>query len=205
MNGVMMPSVSAGSSQREANVMWTPQVMVPSGAAAAGRATPESRSRVSSAGAIRRAVGRMGSSQTDLIGRRDSTSEPPEKGGRQEFLADSRRIKFAQGGPNARSHLPRGLTGAVPLFTRATTPGGGAALEGWTRRQILAQASPYHFLARGPHCSAALDGTDGGADADAPLASTGPVKQRRASTHRLALLIPARITNVTSPIRTHHT
>src|SRR5437870_10639239 len=40
MNGVMMPSVSAGSSQREASVMCTPQVMVPSGAAVAGRARP---------------------------------------------------------------------------------------------------------------------------------------------------------------------
>src|SRR5437867_10420279 len=36
MNGVMMPSVSAGSSQRDASVMCTPQVMVPSGAAATG-------------------------------------------------------------------------------------------------------------------------------------------------------------------------
>jgi hypothetical protein len=40
MNGVMMPSVSAGSSQREARVMCTPHVTVPSGAATAGRATP---------------------------------------------------------------------------------------------------------------------------------------------------------------------
>src|SRR5262245_9230222 len=38
MKGVMMPSVSAGSSQREARVMWTPHVMVPSGAATAGPA-----------------------------------------------------------------------------------------------------------------------------------------------------------------------
>src|SRR5712691_7719353 len=36
MNGVMIPSVSAGSSQREASVMWTPHVIEPSGAAAAG-------------------------------------------------------------------------------------------------------------------------------------------------------------------------
>ena len=35
MNGVAIPSVSPGSSQREARVMWTPQVMVPSGGAAA--------------------------------------------------------------------------------------------------------------------------------------------------------------------------
>ena len=35
MNGVMMPSVSAGSSQRDASVMCTPHVIVPSGAAAA--------------------------------------------------------------------------------------------------------------------------------------------------------------------------
>src|SRR5258706_1309203 len=39
MNGVMMPSVSAGSSQRDAKVMCTPHVTVPSGAAAAGRET----------------------------------------------------------------------------------------------------------------------------------------------------------------------
>ena len=36
MNGVMIPSVSAGSSQREASVMWMPHVIEPSGAAAAG-------------------------------------------------------------------------------------------------------------------------------------------------------------------------
>src|SRR6185295_17646106 len=41
MNGVMIPSVSAGSSQREASVMWTPHVMVPSGAAVAGPAAPK--------------------------------------------------------------------------------------------------------------------------------------------------------------------
>src|SRR3989441_8633576 len=42
MNGVMIPSVSAGSSQREASVMWTPHVIVPSGAADAGTALPRS-------------------------------------------------------------------------------------------------------------------------------------------------------------------
>src|SRR6266850_7995159 len=36
MNGVLMPSTSAGSSQRGGTVTWTPQVSVPSGAAAAG-------------------------------------------------------------------------------------------------------------------------------------------------------------------------
>ena len=36
MNGVMMPSVSAGSSQRDASVMCTPHVIVPAGVAAAG-------------------------------------------------------------------------------------------------------------------------------------------------------------------------
>src|SRR6266478_4446553 len=43
MNGVMMPSVSAGSSHREARVMCTPQVMVPSGAALAGPKAPSVR------------------------------------------------------------------------------------------------------------------------------------------------------------------
>src|SRR5438270_9678998 len=43
MNGVMIPSVSAGSSQREASVMCTPQVRVPSGAALAKRSTPTRR------------------------------------------------------------------------------------------------------------------------------------------------------------------
>src|SRR5215467_14915876 len=40
MNGVMIPSVSAGSSHREARVMCTPQVMVPSGAALTGLKAP---------------------------------------------------------------------------------------------------------------------------------------------------------------------
>ena len=48
MNGVMIPSVSAGSSQREASVMWTPHVMVPSGAATAGPATPKTRATATS-------------------------------------------------------------------------------------------------------------------------------------------------------------
>ena len=39
MNGLMNASVSLGSSQREARVTWSPQVSVPSGAAAAGPAT----------------------------------------------------------------------------------------------------------------------------------------------------------------------
>src|SRR5262245_22967220 len=43
MNGVMMPSVSAGSSQRDASVMCTPHVIVPSGAAAAEAAGPLER------------------------------------------------------------------------------------------------------------------------------------------------------------------
>src|SRR5262252_4971461 len=43
MNGVMMPSVSAGSSQRDASVMCTAHVIVPWGAAAAGAASPLER------------------------------------------------------------------------------------------------------------------------------------------------------------------
>src|SRR5436309_15858134 len=43
MNGVMIPSVSAGSSEREACVMCTPHVRVPSGAALAERTTPTRR------------------------------------------------------------------------------------------------------------------------------------------------------------------
>jgi hypothetical protein len=46
MKGVMMPSVSAGSSHREAKVMCTPHVTVPSGAAAAGRVTPNKTRQV---------------------------------------------------------------------------------------------------------------------------------------------------------------
>src|SRR5215470_12500380 len=49
MNGVMMPSVSAGSSHREARVMCTPQIMVPSGAALTGLTAP-SVSAMTSAG-----------------------------------------------------------------------------------------------------------------------------------------------------------
>jgi hypothetical protein len=49
MNGVMIPSVSAGSSQRDASVMCTPQVTVPSGAAAAGRGDPKKARQVRNA------------------------------------------------------------------------------------------------------------------------------------------------------------
>src|SRR6266850_6969059 len=63
MNGVMMPSVSAGSSQREASVMCTPHVMVPSGAAAAERATPSRRASAKSAMTMRETERLMGSSQ----------------------------------------------------------------------------------------------------------------------------------------------
>src|SRR5215831_9919839 len=57
MNGVMMPSVSAGSSQRDASVICTPHVIVPSGAAAAGAARPI-RSRPAMSEARNRVIGR---------------------------------------------------------------------------------------------------------------------------------------------------
>ena len=44
MNGVINPSVSPGSSQRETKVTWTPQTIVPgSGAASAGVITEKIR------------------------------------------------------------------------------------------------------------------------------------------------------------------
>src|SRR5215831_20181089 len=43
MNGMIVPSVSAGSSQRAARDAWTPQVMVPSGAAWSGRTGARTR------------------------------------------------------------------------------------------------------------------------------------------------------------------
>src|SRR5262245_11923033 len=48
MKGGMIPSVSAGSSQREASLMCTPHVIVPSGAAA-GRPVRPAMSRPSNA------------------------------------------------------------------------------------------------------------------------------------------------------------
>src|ERR1051326_3827519 len=50
MKGVMIPSVSAGSTQREASVMGTPHVSIPSGPAAAGDATATTRSSATRAG-----------------------------------------------------------------------------------------------------------------------------------------------------------
>src|SRR5262245_41172762 len=63
MNGVAMPSVSPGSSQREARVMWTPQVMVPSGGAAAEPGTPRAGMSATTARKVRDAIDRMASSQ----------------------------------------------------------------------------------------------------------------------------------------------
>jgi hypothetical protein len=51
MNGVMMPGVSAGSSHVGASVTCTPQVICPSGAAAAGAAKP-AIARVSAATSV---------------------------------------------------------------------------------------------------------------------------------------------------------
>ena len=45
MNGVISPSVSAGSSQRETSVTCTPMVIVPSGAAGRGRDAGEDHER----------------------------------------------------------------------------------------------------------------------------------------------------------------
>src|SRR5262245_1882509 len=45
MNGVTIPGVSAGSNHVGASEMWTPQVIWPSGAAAAGAATSAEISR----------------------------------------------------------------------------------------------------------------------------------------------------------------
>src|SRR5712692_7386622 len=56
MNGVTMPSVSAGSSQRDASVMWTPHVIVPSGAAVAGRAAPKRTATARSTTTVTREV-----------------------------------------------------------------------------------------------------------------------------------------------------
>src|SRR5215470_15396396 len=47
MNGVMMPSVSAGSSHRDARVTCAPHVMVPSGAALTGLTAPSVRATTS--------------------------------------------------------------------------------------------------------------------------------------------------------------
>src|SRR4029450_11647267 len=68
MNGVMIASVSAGSSQRDASVMCTPKVTVPSGAAEAGRGDPKNARQVMNA----RPSGMM----TRLMG----TSEEDERG-----------------------------------------------------------------------------------------------------------------------------
>src|SRR5713101_6585199 len=69
MKGVMIPSVSAGSNQREANVMWTPHVIVPSGAAVADPAAPKRTMTASSTTRIRETNGRMGSSYLPGLGR----------------------------------------------------------------------------------------------------------------------------------------
>src|SRR2546425_9729288 len=70
MNGVEIPSVSPGSSQREASVMWTPQVMVPTGAGArpvgwavTGLAAPKPRTSATKTMTARDVHGLMGSSQ----------------------------------------------------------------------------------------------------------------------------------------------
>ena len=49
MNGVISPSVSAGSSQRETSVTCTPMVIVPSGAAGAGDTQARIKSAASTA------------------------------------------------------------------------------------------------------------------------------------------------------------
>src|SRR5262245_36498407 len=72
MKGVMMPSVSAGSSQREASVMCTPQVMVPSGAAVAGETPARSAKASTSIGATREGRVLKGAS----CGRRVAPSRP---------------------------------------------------------------------------------------------------------------------------------
>src|SRR5712691_12015210 len=53
MKGVMRASVSAGSSHRDASVTWSPQVIVPSGAAWSGTVHPRRRrARMASARAM---------------------------------------------------------------------------------------------------------------------------------------------------------
>src|SRR5262245_18027415 len=67
MNGVMMPSVSAGSSQRDASVMCTPHVIVPSGAAAAGAARPLERTPEPASAADIFRISRRVRSPTELV------------------------------------------------------------------------------------------------------------------------------------------
>src|SRR5215470_1573322 len=51
MNGMIVPSVSAGSSHRAARDAWTPQVMVPSGAAWSGRTGARTRHAIATSAA----------------------------------------------------------------------------------------------------------------------------------------------------------
>src|SRR5215470_9966776 len=67
MNGVMMPSVSEGSSQREASVMWMPHVMVPSGAASAGGARAAARVRAARPRTTRAMPGLMDPSWAEAV------------------------------------------------------------------------------------------------------------------------------------------
>src|SRR2546423_4826678 len=118
MNGVMIPSVSAGSSQREASVMCTPHVMVPSGAAPAERTTP-----------TRRGIDRS-TPRTHEMERLMGTSQP-----RGEYTARRLRPPSARAGavPSAL-HRPGGETLHHVLLEdedeqdggqRAEEPGGG--------------------------------------------------------------------------------
>src|SRR6266850_6504288 len=86
MKGVMIPSVSAGSSQREASVMCTPQVMVPSGAAVAGRAMPRSRSVATNTTTTREGDGLMEVSSRCEWRRADHAAVTGARDGASELL-----------------------------------------------------------------------------------------------------------------------
>src|SRR2546427_12212953 len=96
MKGVAIPSVSPGSSQREASVMWTPQVMVPAGASAADAAAPKPRTIATKAMTMREVHDLMGSSQWRisrklLTGHRDVVVDSSDDYGRSR-VGNGRRI-----------------------------------------------------------------------------------------------------------------
>src|SRR5215470_3892541 len=102
MNGVMMPSVSAGSSQREARVMCTPQIMVPSGAARAGLTAPSVRVVTRTASRARH----FGTLMDFSLMESGLGSSPGTSGWRRSCAGDRGQSSFAQPARSTETSWP---------------------------------------------------------------------------------------------------
>src|SRR2546422_809744 len=145
MNGVMIPSVSAGASQRVASVVWTPHVIVPSRAAGAGPAPPRVPRHARDTLAVRRLMVDppplcSGISRATPGGQPANWAAPTVRTSRIQRVDSARRTRRRQA-PARHRALAR--LGQYP-WTRATRRAiYSPRLDSWPQEVGACPANPY--------------------------------------------------------------